>query len=342
MSFVRTVLGDIPAAQLGVCYAHEHIIIDPSFTTLQNPDFLLDDVAVAVAELGDFRRAGGQAMVDSMPCDCGRNVTKLAAISRLADVHIIAPTGLHLSKYYEPSHWGNSCSEAELAALFIAEIESGIAAEDYTNPVTRRPTSHRAGVIKIATGEKISAHEERLFAAAAAAQRKTGCPILTHTEQGKLALAQIGLLRRNGADLRHVCLSHTDRKPDVAYHREILASGVKVEFDSAFRWKPGQGNPTLDLVVALMAEFPAQIMLGLDAARRGYWRHYGGRPGLDFLLTTFTENLKHRGVTDELLQRIFITNPAETFSFCTVNQIDQCYEDTFLRQRSPTSSPHQG
>jgi len=316
MSFVRTVLGDIPADQLGVCYAHEHIIIDPSFTTAKNPDFLLDDVAVAVAELGDFRRAGGRAMVDSMPCDCGRNVTKLAAISRLADVHIVAPTGLHLAKYYEPSHWGNSCSEAELTSLFIAEIETGIAAEDYPNPASRRPTSHRAGVIKIATGEKISRREERLFAAAAAAQRKTGSPILTHTEQGTLALEQIELLNRHGADLRHVCLSHTDRKPDVAYHREILASGVKVEFDSAFRWKPGQGNPTLDLVVALMEEFPTQIMLGMDAARRGYWRHYGGQPGLDFLLTTFSGNLKQRGVTAAALKRIFTGNPAETFQFC--------------------------
>lgn len=315
MSFVRTVLGDVPADQLGVCYAHEHIIIDPSFTTAKNPDFLLDDVAVAVAELGDFRRAGGRTMVDSMPCDCGRNVTKLAAIARLAEVHIVAPTGLHLAKYYEPSHWGNSCSEAALAALFIAEIESGIAAEDYPNPAARRPTSHHAGVIKIATGEKISAREERLFAAAAAAQQKIGCPILTHTEQGTLALEQIELLRQHGADLRHVCLSHTDRKPDVAYHREILASGVKVEFDSAFRWKLGQGNPTLDLVLTMLPEFPNQIMLGMDAARRGYWRHYGGQPGLDFLLTTFSENLQQRGVTDDLVQRIFVVNPAETFSF---------------------------
>lgn len=319
MSFVRTVLGDIPTAQLGICYAHEHIIIDPSFTTAKNPDFLLNEVAVAVAELSDFRRAGGRAMVDSMPCDCGRNVTKLAAISHLANVHIIAPTGLHLAKYYEPSHWGNSCSETELAALFIAEIENGIAATDYPNPAWRGPTAHRAGVIKIATDAKISAREERLFTAAAEAHRRTGCPILTHTEQGTLALEQIELLRRHGADLRHVCLSHTDRKPDVAYHREILASGVKVEFDSAFRWKPGQGNPTLELVTALMEEFPTQIMLGMDAARRGYWRHYGGKPGLDFLLTTFSENLKQCGVTDRQLQRIFVSNPAETFSFFTSN-----------------------
>ena len=42
MAFVRTVTGDVDAANLGVCYAHEHIIIDPSFTTFRYPDFLLD------------------------------------------------------------------------------------------------------------------------------------------------------------------------------------------------------------------------------------------------------------------------------------------------------------
>jgi phosphotriesterase-related protein len=128
-------------------------------------------------------------------------------------------------------------------------------------------------------------------------------------------LEQIKLLEQGGVNLRHVCLSHTDRQPDVAYHRDILASGVKVEFDSAFRWKPGQSNPTLDLIVALLTDFPHQIMLGMDAARRGYWRHYGGRPGLDYLLTTFAGQMKERGVSDAQFHDVFVANPANTFQF---------------------------
>ena len=34
MSFIRTVLGDIAPDALGRCYAHEHLIIDRSYTTL--------------------------------------------------------------------------------------------------------------------------------------------------------------------------------------------------------------------------------------------------------------------------------------------------------------------
>ncbi|MDO8541046.1 MAG: hypothetical protein Q7S40_11465 [Opitutaceae bacterium] len=314
MTFVRTVLGDIHPSDLGVCYAHEHLIIDPSFTTHETPDFELSDVELAVAELRDFRADGGQSLVDSMPCDSGRNVVKLAALAQRAGVHIIAPTGLHLAKYYDPGHWGNQYTEAELAGLFVADIETGIDTHDYNGPLIRR-TPHRAGVIKIATDRAFTPREDRLFAAAAAAHRRTGAPILTHTEQGTLGLEQVSRLRDLGVDLSHVVLSHLDRKPEVAYHCAVLAGGVKVEYDSAFRWKPGQGNPTRDLVVALLPEFPDQIMLGMDAARRGYWRSHGGAPGMSYLLRDFSVELRRAGLNEADLRRIFVTTPAAAYSF---------------------------
>lgn len=314
MSFVRTVLGDVPAEALGVCYAHEHVIISASFTTAQSPDFLLDDADRAARELAEFHTAGGRAMIDSMPCDAGRDVRKLAEVSRRSGVHLVAPTGLHLAKYYDPGHWGRFYTEDQLAELFVQEIETGIDAHDYNGPLVAR-TPHRAGVIKVATETAWTAREETLFAAAAQAHRRTGCPILTHTEQGTLAIEQVERLSRLGVDLRHVCISHADRKPDLGLHRELLRSGVRVEYDSAFRWKSGQGNPTADLVLALAPEFPGQIMLGMDAARRGYWREYGGRPGLAFLLREFTELLMGRGLTREQWERIFVTTPARTYAF---------------------------
>jgi len=311
---IRTVLGDISPEKLGVCYAHEHIIIDASFTTVVDEDFLLEDVEAATRELSEFHAIGGRAMIDSMPCDCGRNVLKLAEISRRSGVHIVCPTGLHLMKYYDPGHWGNFYSEDELATLFITEINEGIDARDCNGPFPQR-TPHRAGLIKIATGETITPRAEKIFAAAARAHHETGCPILTHTEQGSLGLEQVRLLEKHGTDLRHVVLSHLDRKPDPAYHREILSTGVRVEYDSAFRWKPEQGNPTLDLLVALFPEFPNQIMLGMDAARRAYWKHHGGSPGMDFLLTTFTAQMKSAGLTDSDLRRIFVSTPAQAYAF---------------------------
>lgn len=311
---IRTVLGDIDPSQLGVCYAHEHIIIADNVATMRFPDFRLPSVENAITELKQFHADGGRAMVDSMPCDAGRNVLKLAEISRATQVHILCPTGIHLAKYYDDGHWSHRYSVEQLAGLFIADIEEGIDRHDYSGPCVER-TTRRAGLIKIATGgEKITERGYRIFEAAAIAHRTTGAPILTHVEEGVGALQQVELLTSHAVDLSKVVLSHTDRKPDKAYHRDILQSGVCVEYDSAFRWKTDE-NPTLDLLVELIDEFPWQIMLGMDAARPSYWKSYGGSPGLSFLLNEFTQAMAARGLCKEHWNTIFISNPASAYNF---------------------------
>ena len=135
--FIRTVLGDITPDELGVCYAHEHIIIDDSVATLRFPDFYLPSVENAISEFAEFYAAGGRAMVDSMPCDAGRNVRKLAEISSASSVHVICPTGLHLAKYYDEGHWGRNYSVEQIAELFVADIEEGIDAWDGEDSAAR-------------------------------------------------------------------------------------------------------------------------------------------------------------------------------------------------------------
>jgi 5-phospho-D-xylono-1,4-lactonase len=318
MSFLRTVLADIPANQAGICYAHEHIIIDPSFTTHCYPDFLLDSIDRACIDVVDFYAAGGRTLVDSMPCGGGRNVLKLAEVSRRTGAHIICPTGLHLKKYYAPGHWGERLNAEELAKLFIADIEQGIDSADYNGPQISR-TPHKAGVIKVATGkDAASAHEQKVIEAAAIAHHLTGAPILTHTEQGTAALQQVQLFQQHRVPLDHVVISHTDRLPDRAYHKEILSSGIFLEYDSAFRWKPEDGNPTSDMVVAMVSEgFASQIVLGMDAARRKYWKAYNGAPGLTFLLLEFVPKLKQAGLSAADIEKIFVTNPANCYAFVT-------------------------
>jgi 5-phospho-D-xylono-1,4-lactonase len=316
MPFLRTVLGDIEASQAGVCYAHEHIIIDPSFTTFCNPDFLLDSVERACVDVADFYAAGGRTLVDSMPCGGGRNATKLAEVSRRTGVNIICPTGLHLAKYYPPGHWGERLDAEELAKLFIADIEQGIDSADYNGPqVSRSP--YKAGVIKVATGKDApNTYERKIIEAAAMAHHQTGAPLLTHTEQGTGALEQVRLFQELGVPLDHVVISHTDRAPDRGYHKEILSTGVILEYDSAFRWGPEAGNPTLDIVVAMVSEgFGTQIVLGMDAARQKYWKAYDGSPGLAFLLREFVPRLKQAGLTGADIENIFVNNPARCYAF---------------------------
>lgn len=327
MSLVRTVLGDVDAAGLGFCYAHEHLVIRQSYTTEKTPDFLLDDVDGVENELAEAKKLGLGWCVDSMPGGgAGRDVLRLAEVSRKSGVPVVCATGLHLSKYYPAGHWGSRLSEGDLTDVFVAEIEEGVDVNDLAGPYWEmhegvEEGAYRAGVIKVAGGrDALSAQELRLFRAAGAAHSRTGCPILTHTEEGTAGLEQARVLIDAGADPAHVVLSHLDRSPDVEYHRAVLRTGVKLEYDSSFRWKPGQTNHTEELLVRLLPEFPNQLLIGMDAARRSYWRCSGGAPGIDFLAATFVPRLRKRGVPEDLLHRLTVLNGREAYSFAEATQ----------------------
>jgi 5-phospho-D-xylono-1,4-lactonase len=315
VTYIRTVLGDIEPEDLGPTYAHEHLVIGGGRVVELNPDFLLDDVDRAVAELEPARALGLAAIIDATPCCFGRNPLKLADASRRSGVHVVAGTGLHLAQWYDPEGWTEHESVGQLAGRFEADITEGIDRHDYAGDVVER-TEHRAGVIKIAGSAELTDRERRVFEAAAMAHSRTGCPILTHCTDGLGAIEQVALLGELGVRTRHVTLSHTDKVVDRGYHREILATGASVEYDQGFRWKPDVENGTLTLLAWMIEDgFDDEVMLGMDAARQGYWTAYGGKPGWTFLLGAFAEAMRTRGITADLQRTIFVSNPSRAFAF---------------------------
>jgi 5-phospho-D-xylono-1,4-lactonase len=314
MAFVRTVLGDITPQQMGLTYSHEHVVIEESFATVANKDFLLNDVDRIVEEVKEFYANGGRTLVDTMPANCGRNVSKLAEVSRQSKVNIIVPTGIHLEKYYLPSHWRYHLSADELTDLFVKDVEEGIDEYDYGCPVVKR-TEHKAGMIKLATGDDpITAHQKKIFEAVVNTHKQTGVPILTHTNSGKHAMEQVELFVKLGADINHVVLSHVDKRKDMGFHRELMQTGVYVEYDSHFRWKQGEENYTCRLLEELLPYYSNRIVLGMDMARNTYWKSYGGKPGLSFLLTTFKDDFEKMGLM-KYYEPIFLSNPQQLYSF---------------------------
>ena len=303
---VRTVLGDVPSSRLGVCYAHEHLVIDGGVAKLVNPEISLQRVEDAVAELAPCVAAGLGAVVDAMPADAGRNVAKLAAISRRSGVHVVAATGLHHARYYGERHWGELLEAEEMAELFVGDLEDGIDANDLNGPVVRR-TAHRAGVVKVAgSAGGPSARDRRVFEAAAIAAGRVGAPVLTHCEGGTGGVAQLRLLEELGVPAERVILSHTDKVVDRGYHRELLATGAYLVYDQGIRSPEG----TASLVRWMVSDgHGGQLLLGTDGARRSLWTVLGGSPGLAALRTHLGKRL-----ADELgpaaMERIWVTNPA--------------------------------
>ena len=319
MSFVRTVLGDIPPAELGVAYAHEHIVIDGGRPVELSPDFLLADVERLATELRDAAAAGLRSAIDMMPADCGRNPTMLAELSRRTGVQLVAATGLHHERFYGPSHWSLRASEDELADLFVADVLAGIDERDYACPMVRR-TTVRAGVVKVAGSEGgPSARDLPIFRAAAATHVRTGVPVHTHCEAGTGALEQIRALVEAGVPAEHISLSHVDKVVDRGYHRDLLSSGAFAVYDQAFRWGDAV-NGTLKLLEWAVADGHAgQVMLGMDAARQGYYRAFGGSPGLSYLLREFSEAMEARGLDAEIRHGLFVDNPARAFAFAEID-----------------------
>lgn len=308
---MRTVLGDVAPDRLGVTYLHEHLIIDSPLVADRFPHIHLPSVEDAVAELQTCTGVG--AMVDAMPCAAGRNVGKLVAVSQVTGIHVIASTGLHAARYYDPHPWTQSEPAEVLADLFTADIDEGIDRYDYTGPVVRR-TPYRAGVVKVATlGGELSEPERRLFEAAAETHRRTGAPILTHCEDGRGASQQVEAL---DVPLGRVVLSHTDKHADPGYHRDLLASGVNLEYDQALRQEAGERRGTAWLLTTMLAEgYERQLMLGTDGARRSLWRTLGGTPGLAWLVTGFADVLDHWGVDAATRRTLLVDNPARLLAF---------------------------
>lgn len=282
---VRTVLGDIDPVQLGVTFVHEHLIIDSPIVAELFPHIYLPSVEEAVAEAETCREAGVATMVDAMPYG-GDYLDKLREVSRRTGLHVVASTGLHTEKYYPDGIPIES-------ARFSADVAAG------------------CGVFKAATGpEGVNPRAMHLFTAMAETYLETGVPIITHCEDGQGAVAQIELLTSLGVPLNRVVISHTDKVPDPAYHREILQTGVNLEYDQALR-QAGGTQTTPSLLAAMIEEgFLQQLMLGTDGARRTLWKTLGGTPGLAYLAGDYLKVLHDHGVGQDELRSMFIENPA--------------------------------
>jgi 5-phospho-D-xylono-1,4-lactonase len=313
-ALVRTVTGDVDASELGVVYAHEHLLIVGGMQVLQDADFLLNDREISACEIGTFLEAGGQTLVDMQPVGLGRDPEGLRALSLQTGALIIAATGFHMEKYYDTQHWLYQYSAEEIADLLRAEVEQGMDQYGYRGPLVRR-TAARAGVIKVATGYyKWNKNTDKWFEAAAMAQHATGVPISSHTENGVLGDRQVERLTALGVPASSIIVGHIDKNVDPYVHREIAAMGAYLEYDSPSRLKYGPDSDAVSLIAAAVRHgYDNQILLGMDLARRSYWPGYGGGPGLPYLLKTFAPRLREEGL-GEVVSKIFVENPARAYT----------------------------
>jgi 5-phospho-D-xylono-1,4-lactonase len=300
MGRIRTVLGDIEPAALGVTYMHEHVITNPP-PSVTDRDLAMASIAAATREVSHFHLAGGCGLVEMTPREYGRDPLALREVSATTGVHIVCTTGWLKDKFCRP--WVEERTVDDLADEMIREITEGI--DD---------TGVRAGVVKAASSlNTITPAEEKVFRAAARTHRQTGALISTHTEMGTMALEQIELLRSEGVAAERILIGHLDHKPDLGYWRTIAQTGANLGIDQIGKEKYLPDSRRIELILAMVAEgYAAQLCLAGDLARKSYWPAYGQwcGPGLTYILWRFAPWLHERSLGDHQIMAMFVDTPA--------------------------------
>jgi predicted metal-dependent phosphotriesterase family hydrolase len=312
-AIIRTVRGDIAPSELGSCDAHEHLFL---VTPLQPGDDFAD-VDKAIDEARALKEAGAAALVDWTPIGLGRDLPGLARVSESTGLTIVGATGLHREAHYTADDPLRAETVDALAERFAAEIEAA---------------ELPCGIVKVgADYHRLTPFERRAFEAAAGVHARTGAPVCVHTEHGTMGLELVELLGGHGVPAHSVVLAHLDRNPDSGEHAETAATGAWLQFDGPGRTKYWPDSVIVQLIAELSERGHAeQILLGGDTGRASMMRAYGGGPGLDYVFRRFKPRLE-RELGAELVEQIFVANPARAFAFAPRSGSGET--------RAPTASP---
>jgi phosphotriesterase-related protein len=349
---VNTVLGVKDSGDLGLITPHEHIFVDirNQFTrfpeesrvalagqkvNMGNLDALsrdpyavldnlvMDDAFLAEKELMEFKKAGGDTIVDATSRGIGRNPQALKAISQSTGLHIVAGCGY----YTQDTHPPDLCERDidEIAEEMVRDLSLGIDG-----------TGVKAGVIgEIGTSSDILPDEKKVLIAAARAHGITGAGIIVHIHPwAQNGMEAVQILTDNGANPNRISINHVDVVIDVEYCRRVANTGAYIEFDnfgkeyyidSAYRGFTGKASTDrayaggvfardIERVYAIKDLIDtghiAKILMSTDVCLKTLLHHYGGW-GYDHILTHIVPMLLEQGVTGEQIDTILRDNPGK-------------------------------
>lgn len=335
---ITTVMGAMDPEDLGITAPHEHIFVDcrkvfDEFRELAPKEFadqkvdisnlgvlrrnhrasrdnlFLSDPKVARRELSEFKKAGGQTIIELSTAGMARDPIGLRELSEELGINIVAGCGLYKEKFHPESV--RRMSVSELTRLMIKEIQVGIDG-----------TGIRAGIIgEIGVSKDATPREIDALRAAGAAQKETGAALSVHIDPwSDLGLMALDLLEKEGVDLGRVVICHVDARIDVNYCEALLKRGVMVEFDNFGKEYCGDLTGLafardVDRVQALKTLIDwghvNQLLVSTDVCLKTDLRSFGGW-GYDHILTNMTPIMRKTGITEDDLNTIMVENPRRT------------------------------
>lgn len=319
MSSVETVLGPLSPDALGETLMHEHVFVLDHEIEHNYPGRWDEEerMADALVKLRDLRSRGVSTIVDLTVLGLGRNIERVLEVARQVDVQIVAATGLYtyddVPMFFRFRGPGKLIDGPELLTeFFVRDITEGIA-----------DTGVRAGILKCATDRPgLTEGVERVLRSVARAHLETGVPISTHTHAlTERGLDQQRVLREEGVDLGRVVIGHSGDTTDLDYLRRLMDAGSYI----------GMDRFGLDL----MLPFEDRVATVVSLCEQGY----AERMVLSHDASCFTHNfevtakkellpnwrfthlhdevlpaLRGRGVTEEQIHRMLVTNPRDVLT----------------------------
>ena len=311
MSKVNTVLGTIPAEELGFVSVHEHIGYGMPGSELDSKWWKTPEQAYGetVPKLRAFREHGGGTIVDATGICNGRDVDYYRSLSTKTGVHIVACTGFVGGDTALP-HFARASVEY-LAEVFLHEITVGIGG-----------TGSRAGVIKVGVsrGGRMTELDRRIYRAAARAAVATGVPVLTHLAID--AEPAVKIFRTEGLPLDRVLFGHVDDgvNADKTNDTWIADQGGRLGFDT-FGYETELPDPPfwarprrerLDHFLRFVDEAGIDAVLAAADANCSPlgWPGVKGHT-VNYLFEQLIPDLKDAGWDEAKIQTLFVDNPAD-------------------------------
>lgn len=316
MTQVPTVRGPVDASALGATLMHEHVFVRNPELEANYPFPEWDEeamLATARAGLTELAGKGIATFVDLTVLGLGRYVPRIQRLAEGLPMNIVVATGYYTAKdlppYFHTHGPGRRIDMPDpLEAMFLRDLTEGIG-----------DTGVKAGVIKVVTDEfGITPDVERVLRAAARAHLETGALISTHTnvayETGRL---QQDFFREQGVDPGRVVIGHSGDSTDLDYLRGLMDNGSTLGMDRFGSVAYLPDDDRVATIVTLCEQgYADRMTLSHDA---GFYSvntepSFRAKNTPDWHHAHISDNilpeLRRRGVTEEQITQMMVTNPA--------------------------------
>lgn len=338
MTAIQTVTGIIDSSQLGITLMHEHFIFDRSLLWKEpigleksfahqkvemsilgklrlNPfsnydNCILNDEETAIKEVRQFYNRGGNSIVDVTIDGIGRNPKALCRISRATGLNIVMGSGFYIHETHPKRV--QEFSIEKIKEEIIIDLTVGVHGTDI-----------KSGIIgEIGIGDNMTDREIKVLRGAARAQKETNAVLSIHLPgKNKYGHQVLDIIEQEGGNLNKTILGHMNHLLEsFDYQKSLIKRGAFIEFDMIGMdfWFPEGQSPSDEqnakgIVKLIDKGYIKQILLSQDVFMKIMLKKFGGW-GYSHILENFIPRLKEKGVNQDEINQLLVTNPQLVFS----------------------------